>query len=106
APAHRLAALAAEAATVLAFARSGAAAADRGEDVRVTGAQVLYLAGDLARRAAAESVHLHGAYGMTEACDAQLFLRRAAVDSQWLGTGTELLREAAARGAADPADPA
>ncbi|MFF4850687.1 acyl-CoA dehydrogenase family protein [Streptomyces sp. NPDC001194] len=96
APAHRLAALAAEAATAAAFARSAAAAADRGEDVRAAGAQVLYLAGDLARRAAAESVHLHGAHGMTEACDAQLFLRRAAVDSQWLGTGTELLREAAA----------
>ncbi|MGW1013604.1 acyl-CoA dehydrogenase family protein [Streptomyces termitum] len=95
APAHRLAALAAEAATVAAFARAQAAAADRGRDVRRGGAQALYLAGELARRAAAESVHLHGAHGMTEAGDAQLFLRRAAVDSQWLGTGTELLREAA-----------
>ncbi|MFJ6798043.1 acyl-CoA dehydrogenase family protein [Streptomyces sp. NPDC091268] len=95
APAYRLAALAAETATVAAFARAGAEAAERGEDVRRTGAQALYLAGELARRAAAESVHLHGAYGMTEACDAQLFHRRAAVDAQWLGTGTELLREAA-----------
>lgn len=93
--AYRLAALAAETATVLAFARAGAEAADRGEDVRRTGAQALYLAGELARRAAAESVHLHGAFGMTEASDAQLFHRRAAVDAQWLGTGTELLREAA-----------
>lgn len=93
--AYRLAALAAETATVSAFVRAGAEAADRGEDVRRTGAQALYLAGELARRAAAESVHLHGAYGMTEASDAQLFHRRAAVDAQWLGTGTELLREAA-----------
>lgn len=101
--AYRLAALAAESATVLAFVRAGAEAADRGEDVRRTGAQALYLAGELARRAAAESVHLHGAYGMTEACDAQLFHRRAAVDAQWLGTGTELLREAAELLAADTA---
>ncbi|MFI8291565.1 acyl-CoA dehydrogenase family protein [Streptomyces sp. NPDC085614] len=96
APAYRLAALAAEISTVLAFARACAAAADRGEDVRRHGAQVLHLAGELARRTAAEAVHLHGAYGMTEECDAQLFHRRAAVDAQWLGTGTELLRETAA----------
>lgn len=92
--AHRLAGLAAETEAVRAFAQGCARAADEGLDIRLVAAEVLALAAELARRAAAESVHLHGAYGMTESCDAQLFYRRAAVDAAWLGTRTDLLTEA------------
>jgi alkylation response protein AidB-like acyl-CoA dehydrogenase len=96
APAFRLAAHAATAAAVGALARSAADDADAGLDVTTVAAQVLFLAADLVREAAADAVHLHGAYGMTEACDAQVFYRRAAVDACWLGTPTELRTEAAA----------
>ncbi|MET7638017.1 acyl-CoA dehydrogenase family protein [Streptomyces sp. NPDC005438] len=92
--AYRLAALSAETAAVRAFAEGCARAADTGADVRQLAAQLLALAGELAGRTAAESVHLHGALGMTEGSDAQLFYRRAAIDAQWLGGRTSLLREA------------
>ncbi|MDI6103002.1 acyl-CoA dehydrogenase family protein [Actinoplanes sp. NEAU-A12] len=93
--AFRLAALAAETTAVLAFAREAAQRADRGADVRLAGAQAAFLAADVARTASAEAVHLHGASGMTEGCDAQVFYRRAAVDASWLGTPTGLRIEAA-----------
>ncbi|MFI5496361.1 acyl-CoA dehydrogenase family protein [Actinoplanes sp. NPDC051859] len=92
--AYRFAALTARNAAVLSFARASARRADDGVDVRLSAAQVLLLASRLARETAAEVVHAHGAYGMTEACDAQLFYRRAAVDTAWLGTPTALRREA------------
>jgi alkylation response protein AidB-like acyl-CoA dehydrogenase len=92
--AYRLAAIAAETAAVRAFAQGCARSADQGADIRQLATQVLTLAGELARRGAAESVHLHGAFGMTEGCDAQLFYRRAAIDAQWLGSRTDLLQEA------------
>jgi alkylation response protein AidB-like acyl-CoA dehydrogenase len=96
APAFRLASHAATAAAVAALARSAAADADAGADVGGIAAQVLFLAADLIREAAADAVHLHGAYGMTESCDAQVFYRRAAVEACWLGTPTDLRSEAAA----------
>lgn len=92
--AHRFAALSARAAAVLSSARAAARAADAGEDVRLAGAQVLLLAGVLAQEAAAECVHVHGAYGLTEGCDAQLYHRRAVVDAPWLGGTVALRREA------------
>ncbi|GAA2515286.1 acyl-CoA dehydrogenase family protein [Winogradskya humida] len=92
--AYRFAALAARTAAVLSSVRAGALAADEGADVRLTGAQVLLLAGVLAQEAAAECVHVHGAHGMTEAGDAQLFYRRAVVDAAWLGRTPSLRREA------------
>ncbi len=90
--AHRLAGLAAEAEAVRALAD---AAAERGPDAR-TGARIALLAGEVVRRSAEESVHLHGAFGMTDRCDAQLFYRRALIDGQWYGTATALRAELAA----------
>ncbi|GAA3463933.1 acyl-CoA dehydrogenase family protein [Saccharothrix longispora] len=90
--AHRLAALAADAEAARALVDT---AVTSGVDARL-GAQAALLAGDVARRAAEEVVHLHGALGMTERCDAQLFYRRAAVDAQWYGTATALRAELAA----------
>jgi alkylation response protein AidB-like acyl-CoA dehydrogenase len=40
-------------------------------------------------------MQIHGAYGMTENSDAQLFYRRAAVESLWLGSPAELRGEVA-----------
>ncbi|MCP2166902.1 acyl-CoA dehydrogenase family protein [Goodfellowiella coeruleoviolacea] len=93
--AHRLAALAARTTAVLTFARTAARAAGTGADVRLPAAQALFLAADLAREAAAEAVHLHGARGLTEECDASVFHRRAAVTALTLGTPAGLRRLAA-----------
>jgi alkylation response protein AidB-like acyl-CoA dehydrogenase len=68
----------------------GAWEADTGADVTYTAAQALALAGELAREVTADAIQLHGAYGMTERCDAQLYYRRAAQDSVCLGTPTQL----------------
>jgi alkylation response protein AidB-like acyl-CoA dehydrogenase len=92
--AYRFAALSARTAAVLSSARAIALAADEGADVRLAATEVALLAAVLVREAAAESVHAHGAYGMTEDCDAQLYYRQAAVDSAWLGTPTSLRQEA------------
>lgn len=105
APAYGLAALAARIAAVRAYVRSAVGAnADLagmplagGGDDRLAGAQALLLAAQLAREVTAQAVHLHGAYGLTERCEAQLFFRRAAVDSTLLGTVTGLRRVAAER---------
>lgn len=107
-PAYRLAGLSARVAAARAYVRAaggagtelaGAPLAAGGDDV-LAGAQALLLASRLAREVSAEAVHLHGAFGLTEACEAQLFYRRAAVDTTLLGTPTELGRVAAARLAA------
>ncbi|MEU3624585.1 acyl-CoA dehydrogenase [Amycolatopsis coloradensis] len=90
--AHRLAGLAAEAEAVRALADT---AAEQGADARA-GARIALLAGEVVRRSAEEAVHLHGAFGMTDRCDAQLFYRRALVDGQWYGTATALRAELAA----------
>ena len=45
--------------------------------------------------ASTEAIQLHGAVGMTEEHDAQLFYRRAAVDALLWGRPTELRRRAA-----------
>ncbi|MGW9556232.1 acyl-CoA dehydrogenase family protein [Nocardiopsis sp. NPDC055551] len=96
APAYRLAGLSAENAALAALVRRTARAADSGaDDIRLHAAQAAFLAGDLARVVSAEAVHLHGALGMTERCDASFFYRRAAVDAQRFGTATGLRREAA-----------
>ncbi|MGZ3145634.1 acyl-CoA dehydrogenase family protein [Lentzea chajnantorensis] len=83
--AYRLAALHAEAEAVRALVGT--------EPSPRTGAQAVLLAGAVARQSAEEAVHLHGARGMTEHSDAQLFYRRAAVDAQWYGTATALRAE-------------
>lgn len=58
--------------------------------------QTLALAADLARDAAAQALHLHGAHGMTEDADIQLFFRRAALDAVLWGSPAQLRAAAAA----------
>jgi alkylation response protein AidB-like acyl-CoA dehydrogenase len=69
--------------------------ADEGHDARLTAYEALATAADLIRAAGTEAVQLHGALGMTEEHDAQLFYRRAAVDALLWGRPTELRRRAA-----------
>jgi hypothetical protein len=87
APAFRLAALHARIEAV-------AALVTRARD-SVDATRALLLAADLARDAGAEAIQLHGAYGMTENADAQLFYRHAAVEAIRLGTPTALRSELA-----------
>ncbi len=93
--AFRLAALATRTEAVRHLTYLAAWEVDRGRDARLTATQSLVLAGDLAREASAEAVQLHGAFGMSDQADAQLLFRRAALDSIWLGTPTQLRAEAA-----------
>lgn len=93
--AFRLAALATRIEGARLLTNLAAWESDQGMDARLTTLQALAMAGDLARQTATESIQIHGAYGMTEACDAQLFYRRAVIDAVWLGSPTELRREAA-----------
>lgn len=74
--------------------RAAAWEADTGEDYRLTAAQCLSMAAELARDTVRDVLHLHGARGLTEDCDAQLFYRRAALDSLALGTPARLRAEA------------
>jgi alkylation response protein AidB-like acyl-CoA dehydrogenase len=87
APAFRLAALYARIEAVAALIARAQVAADA--------TRALLLAADLARDAGAEAIQLHGAYGMTERADAQLFYRHAALEAIRLGTPTALRAELA-----------
>jgi alkylation response protein AidB-like acyl-CoA dehydrogenase len=95
APAFRLADAATELEAVGLLVQETAWLADTGGDARLAALESLACAAELARRVAREAVQLHGAVGMTEEHDAQLFYRRAAVDSLLLGRPTELRRLAA-----------
>ncbi|MGP3983801.1 acyl-CoA dehydrogenase family protein [Streptomyces sp. KR80] len=93
APAFRLARTAARIDAARMLTRAAAWEADSGVDPRLTAAQALAMAGDLAREASRDALQIHGARGMTEACDAQLFYRRAAVESVALGSPARLRAE-------------
>lgn len=95
APVFRLAALAARLEAVRALAYQACSDADAGEDVALPACQALLLAGELATETGAEAVQLHGSYGLTDGCDAQLFYRRAVGDAMLLGSGRQLRRQAA-----------
>jgi alkylation response protein AidB-like acyl-CoA dehydrogenase len=77
--------------------------ADTGADPTMASLETLANAGDLALKVAAEAVQIHGAVGMTDDCDAQLFYRRAAVDAVFLGSPSQHRREAAPFLATHPA---
>ncbi|RFU83413.1 acyl-CoA dehydrogenase [Streptomyces triticagri] len=64
-------------------------------DDELAACQSLFLAAELARDCAAQSLHLHGAHGMTEDADIQLFFRRAAVEALLWGTPAQLRASAA-----------
>lgn len=95
APAFRLAALASRLEAVRALAYLACEDADEGEDIALAACQAVLLASELAADASSEAIQLHGSYGLTDDCDAQLFYRRAAVDSVLYGTAWQLRREAA-----------
>jgi alkylation response protein AidB-like acyl-CoA dehydrogenase len=69
---------------------------DQGHDARLRAYEALASGAELIRTAGTEAVQLHGALGMTEEHDAQLFHRRAAVDALLRGRPTVLRRRAAA----------
>lgn len=90
----RLADLTARLDAVRLVVRAAAWAADRRTGaVRLEAAQALAMAAETARKITAEVMQVHGAYGMTEDSDAQLFYRRAAVESLRLGSPAELRGE-------------
>jgi alkylation response protein AidB-like acyl-CoA dehydrogenase len=96
APAFRLAALAAQIEAVRSLVAQACADADAGRDVRLLACQSLLIAADLAVEVTADAIQLHGSYGLLEHCDAQLFYRRAIVESMILGTARQLREHAAA----------
>ena len=67
--------------------------ADQGADIRLPAAQALAMAADLSRTVLSKAIHLHGAFGMTEQADSQLFYRRAAIERGWLGSPRALRAE-------------
>ncbi|MFF9120662.1 acyl-CoA dehydrogenase family protein [Streptomyces massasporeus] len=95
APAFRMADAATEREATRLLVEEAAWLADTDRDARLAALEALACAAELARRVATDAVQLHGAVGMTEEHDAQLFYRRAAVDSLLLGRPTELRRLAA-----------
>ncbi|MET9480656.1 acyl-CoA dehydrogenase family protein [Streptomyces sp. NPDC006638] len=95
APAFRMADAATEREATRLLVEEAAWLADTDGDARLAALRALACAAELARRVATDAVQLHGAVGMTEEHDAQLFYRRAAVDSLLLGRPTELRRLAA-----------
>jgi len=66
---------------------------DQGHDGRLDAARTLALVADTARETMTEVMQIHGAFGTTEESDAQLFYRRAGVDTPWLGSPTQLRAE-------------
>ncbi|WP_316520092.1 acyl-CoA dehydrogenase family protein [Kitasatospora brasiliensis] len=93
APAFLLAGLATRIDAARLLTRAAAWEADQGADCRLAAAQALSMASTLAREATRDVMQLHGARGMTQACDAQLFYRRAAVEAVTLGTPVRLRAE-------------
>ncbi|HST48440.1 acyl-CoA dehydrogenase family protein [Jatrophihabitans sp.] len=73
--------------------RATAWEADQGIDIRLRAAQALAMAADLSRTTMSATMQVHGAYGMTEGADSQLFYRRAAVERSWLGSPRALRAE-------------
>ncbi|MGW5869170.1 acyl-CoA dehydrogenase family protein [Streptomyces sp. NPDC055239] len=64
-------------------------------DDELTVLQALALAAELARDAAAQCLHIHGAHGMSEDADIQLYFRRAALDALLWGSPAQLWARAA-----------
>lgn len=91
--AFRLAELTARTEGVRWLVRSAAWEADTGRDPRLTAAQSLAAAADLAGDATAAAMQLHGAYGLTDAADIQICYRRAHLDRVWQGSAAALRRE-------------
>jgi len=93
APAFTLAAAATRIDGACWLVRATAWEADQGADIRLRAAQALAMAADLSRTVLASVMQVHGAYGMTEEAEAQLFYRRAAIERGWLGSPRALRAE-------------
>jgi alkylation response protein AidB-like acyl-CoA dehydrogenase len=93
APAFTLAAAATRIEAACWFVRATAWEADQGADIRLRAAQALAMAADLSRTTVSTTSQLHGASGMTEQADSQLFYRRAAIERSWLGSPRALRAE-------------
>lgn len=93
APAFTLAAAATRIEGACWLVRSVAWEADQGADIRLRSAQALAMAADLSRTVLASVMQVHGAYGITEEAEAQLFYRRAAIERGWLGSPRALRAE-------------
>lgn len=95
--AFRLAELATRLTATRWFVRGAAAAVDAGAgtdtDRRIRAAQALAMASDVVGWIVTAAMQVHGAHGLTENADIQLFHRRAVVDRIWLGTPVELRQE-------------
>jgi alkylation response protein AidB-like acyl-CoA dehydrogenase len=65
------------------------------EEAEAMAAHVAALLGDVARAVVRMATEVHGGVGFTEACDVQLFFKRAHLDA-WLLGGSEALRAHAA----------
>lgn len=94
-PAFRMADLSTKAHATRLLVHLAAWRSDQDADARLAALEALCTAADLARATATDAVQLHGAVGMTEDHDAQLFYRRIAVDALLWGRPTELRRRAA-----------
>lgn len=93
APAFGLAAAATRIEGACWLVRATAWEADQGADSRLRSAQALAMAADLSRTVLASVMQVHGAYGITEQAEAQLFYRRAAIERGWLGSPRALRAE-------------
>jgi len=94
APAFALAEIATRVEAARWFVYAAAWEADAGSDARLSAAQALAMAADLARAATSAAMQVHGAHGSTEEAEVQLFYRRACVDRVWFGSAAELRAEA------------
>lgn len=86
APAFALAAASTRIQSACWLVRATAWEADQGIDIRLRAAQALAMAADLSRTTLAAAIQVHGAYGLTEQAEIQLFYRRAAIERSWLGS--------------------
>jgi butyryl-CoA dehydrogenase len=93
APAFALAEIATRLEATRWFVYAAAWEADTEADARLSAAQALAMAADLARAATSAAMQIHGAYGTTEQADVQLYYRRASVDRVWFGSPAELRTE-------------
>ena len=93
APAFALAAAATRIEGACWLVRATAWEADQGADIRLRAAQALAMAADLSRTTVSTAIQLHGASGLTEQADSQLFYRRAAIERGWLGSPRALRAE-------------
>ncbi|MQY12860.1 hypothetical protein SRB5_29990 [Streptomyces sp. RB5] len=73
--------------------RAAACEADLGEDCRLTAAQGLAMAAEVAVACVRDVLQVHGSYGLTEDCDAQLYYRRALYEARALGSPARLRAE-------------